>query len=238
MSMRVHLTWLIALLGIATVITLGVLFPFDRNYYFISLAVVVLAMLPFVAAFEGRKPEAREIVVIAVMTALAVSGRAAFFMIPQFKPGMAIVILAGVSLGKESGFIVGALHGFISNFLFGQGPWTPWQMFGYALCGFFAGVFFAKAAARRSGVGALLVPLVAYGAVSTFLIYGFLVDTASVLMWASDLNWASVSAIYLSGVIFNAIHALASAVFLTLLSTLIVEKLTRLKNRYGMLEPV
>ncbi|MDR2620061.1 MAG: ECF transporter S component [Propionibacteriaceae bacterium] len=238
-SVKTRLTWLFALVGIVAVITLGVLFPFDRNYYFIALAVITLSMLPFLAAFEGRKPEAREIVTIAVLTALAVAGRAAFFMLPQFKPGMAIVILAGVGLGRESGFVVGVLHGFISNFIFGQGPWTPWQMFSYALCGFLAGVFFSRSAERHSGFSSPLQKtlLIIYGALATFVIYGLLVDSASVLIWSSEFTWSAARAIYLSGIPFNAVHAFATAVFLTLLSTLIVERLTRLKTRYGLFQP-
>ncbi|MDR0836705.1 MAG: ECF transporter S component [Propionibacteriaceae bacterium] len=238
MGVEMRLTWVITLLGIPAALLAGVLFPFERNYYFISLVVVLLAMLPFFASFEGRKPQAREIVVVAVMTALAVSGRAAFFMIPQFKPGMAVVILSGVGLGRESGFVVGALTGFVSNFIFGQGPWTPWQMFAYGLSGFLAGVIFSGPAARNQGLGNLNIPVIIYGTLATFVIYGALVDTSSVLMWASDITWASISAIFISGLMFNALHAFASAVFLALLSTLVVEKLTRLKVRFGLFEPV
>ena len=92
-------------------------------------------MLPFFLVFENRRPQAREVVVIAVMAALAVAGRAAFFMLPQFKPTAAIVIIAGVGLGAEAGFLTGALAGFVSNFFFGQGPWTPWQMFAFGIPG-------------------------------------------------------------------------------------------------------
>ncbi|MDR0436620.1 MAG: ECF transporter S component [Propionibacteriaceae bacterium] len=241
MNPWVRLAWVLSLTGIPLVLLLGVLFPFERSYYFVAFAVILLAIVPFFAAFEGRKPAAREVVIIAVMTAIAVTGRAAFFMVPQFKPGVAVVILAGVGLGRESGFVVGALTGFVSNFIFGHGPWTPWQMFAYGLIGFLAGVFFSRGAAERNGLGrgsrSYKPWIIGYGTVATFVIYGLLVDTASVMMWASEFTWPAIFAIYLSGVPFNALHAFASAVFLTLLSTLIVEKLTRLKTRYGMFQP-
>ena len=83
-------------------------------------------MLPFFMVFEDRRPQAREVVIIAAMAGLGVAGRVAFFMVPQFKPAAAVVIISGVCLGGEAGFLTGALVGFVSNFFFGQGPWTPW----------------------------------------------------------------------------------------------------------------
>jgi energy-coupling factor transport system substrate-specific component len=118
-----------------------------NHYYIASLVILVLAMVPFAVSFEGRRPQARELVVIAVMVAITVCGRAAFFMVPQFKPVVALVIIAGAALGPQSGFICGALSGFVSNFIFGQGPWTPWQMFGFGLIGCLAGLVFGRLSA-------------------------------------------------------------------------------------------
>lgn len=79
---------------------------------------------------------------IAVLCALNIAGRAALFMLPEFKPVVALTILVGVSFGAESGFLVGAMTMLCSNMLFGQGPWTPWQMFAMGLIGFLGGVCF------------------------------------------------------------------------------------------------
>jgi len=73
-----------------------------------------------------------------------VLGRAAFFMVPQFKPILALVILAGLTLGSPAGFMTGAMTAFVSNFFFGQGPWTPWQMAALGLVGFLAGLLAEK----------------------------------------------------------------------------------------------
>lgn len=70
-------------------------------------------MIPFFMVFEKRKPQARELIIIATLSAIAVAGRAAFFMLPNFKPVCAIVIIAGVCFGAESGFLVGAVSGFV-----------------------------------------------------------------------------------------------------------------------------
>ena len=66
-------------------------------------------------------------------------------MLPQFKPVLALTIIAGVAFGGEVGFLVGAMTMLTSNMIFGQGPWTPWQMFAMGIIGFLAGVLFKKA---------------------------------------------------------------------------------------------
>ena len=68
---------------------------------------------------------------------------------PQFKPVVALVIIAGVCFGGETGFLVGAVTGFVSNFFFGQGPWTPWQMFALGIVGFIGGILFKKGFLRK-----------------------------------------------------------------------------------------
>ena len=114
----------------------------DRNYWFVSMSLIILAIWLFFSLFESRKPRAREIVPIAVMSAIAAIGRFAFAMLPQFKPVAAIVIITGMSFGPEAGFLTGAVSALVSNFFFGQGPWTPWQMFAFGVLGFLAGLLY------------------------------------------------------------------------------------------------
>ena len=138
-SARNRVMWLAVL--IAAPATLLVAWRFgNRKYYLSSLLLIVYAMLPFFVRFEHKKPQARELVTIAVMSAVAVASRAAFIMVPFFKPLTGIVMITGMALGPEAGFLTGAISGFVSNFIFGQGPWTPWQMFAFGVAGFLAGV--------------------------------------------------------------------------------------------------
>ena len=116
----------------------------DRKYYLCSLLLIIYSMIPFFLSFEKRKPQARELVSIAVMCAIAVVSRAAFMMLPHFKPMLGIIMITGMAFGAEAGFLTGALGAFVSNFLFGQGPWTPWQMFGYGIGGLLAGLLARK----------------------------------------------------------------------------------------------
>lgn len=158
---------------------LGGIFLDDRKYYFISLAVLVEVMAAFFILFEGRRPKSREIAVMAVICALGIAGRAAFFMLPQFKPVAALVIIAGMTLGGGSGFIVGAVTMLVSNMLFSQGPWTPWQMFAMGLVGLIAG---GLSGFLRGGKGRLCV----FGALVIIVVYGGLMNLSSALIWARE----------------------------------------------------
>ena len=167
MKKRTIFTAFLFLILVPATIIGGVVFLDDRKYYFISLLLVIYTMIPFFMSFEGRKPEAREIILIAVLTAIAVAGRAAFFMVPQFKPVIALIIIAGVCFGGEAGFLVGAMTALISNFFFGMGPFTPWQMFCLGLIGYLAGILAQKGVLKKTKAS-----LSIFGGLSTFIIYG------------------------------------------------------------------
>ena len=117
---------LVFLLLIPATLYLGTRLP-GRGYYITSTLIIMELMVPFFLAFEGRKPQARELVVVAVMAAIAISSRVAI-PIPHFKATFAVIILAGIAFGPETGFMVGAITAFASNFFYGQGSFTPWQI--------------------------------------------------------------------------------------------------------------
>lgn len=114
--------YLLMFLGVPLVVLLGTVVFADKQYAWISLAVAVLSCVPFFLSFERRDAAAKEMTILAVMVALSVAGRFMFSYLPHFKPVTAIVVLAGLYLGAESGFLCGALSAVISNFIFGQGP--------------------------------------------------------------------------------------------------------------------
>ncbi|MDO5305423.1 MAG: ECF transporter S component, partial [bacterium] len=190
-------TWFalaLMLLVVPLLLYLSVRFFHGRKYLICSLIVIVAAMLPFFMMFEGRKPKAREIMVISVLAAIGVAGRAAFFMVPSFKPVAAIVILTGVSFGGEAGFLVGCLIMMLSNMFMGQGPWTPWQMFSFGIIGFLAGILYQKGILK-----ARKRDLCIYGFLSVVLIYGGIMNPASILMSYGYITPTSLVAFYISG---------------------------------------
>lgn len=220
---------LFVLLAVPATVYAGMTVLKDEKYYFISLLIIAEAFIPFLAAFEGRKPQARELVTIAVLCALAVAGRVVFAPIAQIKPMLAIVIISGVCLGCETGFMVGAISAFVSNFFFGQGPWTPWQMLAFAIVGFFAGVIFAKAKKSK-----LLLCL--YGFFSSMILYSGLVNFSSVLLMKMPLTAEAVLSIYSAGLPFDLMHAVSTTVFLWPLANPMIEKIERVKTKYGIIK--
>ena len=227
-------TWFalaLMLLVVPLLLYLSVRFFHGRKYLICSLIVIVAAMLPFFMMFEGRKPKAREIMVISVLAAIGVAGRAAFFMVPSFKPVAAIVILTGVSFGGEAGFLVGCLIMMLSNMFMGQGPWTPWQMFSFGIIGFLAGILYQKGILK-----ARKRDLCIYGFLSVFLIYGGIMNPASILMSYGYITKSSLIAYYISGAPVDLVHAASTVIFLWLLSRPLLEKLERIKVKYGLIQ--
>ena len=159
------------------------------------------------------------------------AGRAAFFMLPQFKPIMALVIIAGVAFGGETGFLVGAMTMLASNVMFSQGPWTPWQMFCMGIIGFLAGVLFRKGWLRRSRTS-----LCVFGALSAIVIYGGIMNPASALMWTGEINRKIMMSYYISGLPMDCVHAAATWLFLWFAAEPMLEKLDRVKVKYGLCE--
>ena len=202
---------------------------FTQHYYGVSLIVAAIALGLFALDFERRRPRMRELVLVAVLVALAVASRAVFFMIPQVKPVMAVVIVAGIALGARNGFSIGALTALVSNFIFGQGPWTPWQMLAFGMIGCLAGLLFAPAHLPRNRW------LVAtFGGLATFILYGLIVDTSSVLLFTQNLSWQTAWPIYTAGVPFNAVFAASTFIFLVLFGPALEGALTRVRKKYGL----
>lgn len=213
-------------------IIFGIVVLDDRQYYLISLLILAVTILPFFLVFESRRPMARELVTIATLSAIAVAGRAAFFMLPQFKPVTAIVIITGVTLGPEAGFLVGAVSGFVSNFFFGQGPWTPWQMFCFGIIGFLAGILVQKRLLCHKRWALCL-----FGGAATLLIYGGIINIGSVTMFSGTFSWKALLAAYASGLPFDLVHAASTVIFLFFLANPMIEKIQRIQVKYGLLEP-
>lgn len=202
-----------------------------RRYLFVCLFLILYALLLFFLRFERRHPKAREIVLVAVLSALAVASRAAFFMIPQFKPMAAVVIIAGACFGAECGFLVGTLGAFASNMFFGQGPSTPWQMFGFGMVGLCAALLFHTGLFERKRV-----PLTFFGAFFTYFVYGTILNISHLLITNTPLTLSGLLAVFAAGFMFDLIHTAATAVFLFLIGEPLIFELERVKTKYGLLD--
>ena len=229
--MKQKLSSFICFLMIPLTVMIGYSYLQDKKYYFISFLLIIEALVAFFMLFENRKQKLSDMMMIAVMTAICTISRVAFYAIPEIKPMMAMVILSGIVFGKESGLMIGMLSAFISNMYFGQGPWTPWQMFATAFIGFLSGLVFYQKEVRRHS---LMVSV--WGFFVTLLLYGGLMNFYAVLSYTDTLTKEIVLSTYSLGLPFDLIHAASTFVFLILLTKGMIEKLERIRVKYGILE--
>lgn len=223
---RKILKYSITLLIIPLLIIGGVcLFP-DKSYAVVSLLLVLFACVPFFISFENKKSSSRTIVIIAVMTALSVAGRFIFSPIPFFKPVTALVIITAIYLGAEAGFLTGALSAVVSNFYFGQGPWTPFQMFAWGIVGFIAGLLSNQIIRSK-------IVMIIYALLSG-VVYSLILDVWTTVWADGFFNFSRFIAAVVSAAPVTAIYAASNVVFLLLLCKPIGKKLERVKIKYGL----
>ena len=224
---RTTISFAIYLVLIPLVIFIGVKLFADRRYNIISIIIAFLACVPFFIGFEKGKTGARELVVIAVMTAISVLGRLIFAPIPGFKPVTAVVIITGIAYGMQAGFLTGALSAIVSNIFYGQGPWTPFQMFVWGFLGLLAGLIFPR------GKKPNIIVLIVIGVIGGIL-FSVMMDIWSVLNIDGTWNWSRYLALVVSSLPFMAIYAVSNVVFLLLLTKPFLQKLNRVKDKYGL----
>lgn len=222
-------TLVIFLLTIPATLALGSQMP-GRWYYLTSTLIILQMLIPFFLSFEGSRPQARELVIMAVMSALAVAARVAI-PIPNFKAIYGVIMIAGIALGPEPGFLVGAVAAFASNMFLGQGFYTPWQMMAYGACGLILGFLFRKGKLPRKpllmGVMGFLVVL---------LFAGPLLDVCNVLMMPIAMNRQSILAMFGAGFAVNISQGISTFLVLFLLGKPLLGKLGRIQEKYGMEE--
>lgn len=220
-------TLVIYLIIIPAVVLAGVFLFKDRKYDIVALAIAFLACVPFFTSFEHGRAGARELVVIAVMTAISVLGRLIFAPLPGFKPVTAVVVITAIAFGPQAGFITGAMSAVVSNIFYGQGPWTPFQMFVWGFLGLLSGLIFKR------GQKPAAVLLILSGIVGGVL-FSVMMDVWSVLNIDGTWNTARYWALLASSLPFMAVYALSNVVFLLALTKPFLAKLNRVKTKYGL----
>ena len=200
----------------------GAIFFGEESYAVISVISAVLSVALFIAGYEREVIGSRRAVLAAVMTALSVAGR----FIPFFKPVTAVTTLSGVYLGGETGFLVGALSALLSNFYFGQGPWTPFQMLVWGITGLLAGYFSEKLKKSR-----ILTAI--FGAVSG-LFFSLVMDVWTVTWYNGGFDASLYGKAIITALPHTIMYVISNLVFLALLAKPIGSKLERIKVKYGV----
>lgn len=201
----------------------------DRHYMLLSLVLLAAALLPLFIRLERRPLESRELVLLAVLSAIAAVSRVPFAALPSVKPVSAIIILSAYVFGAEAGFIIGAVAALVSNIYFGQGPWTPWQMFAWGMVGLSAGwlrnAWWMK---KRSG-------MLIFGFLWGFL-FGWIMNIWYLISLPDAFSWGLVLSAYVSSFYFDLAHALSNVFFLAILAGGWTKVLQRFRKKYGLLQ--
>lgn len=218
----------IILLIIPLIIFIGVTVFADRSYLFIATAIAILAIVSVFLTFEKNATNTRRLVIIAVLIALTVVGRFIFAVLPGFKPVTAMVVISAIFFGSEAGFLVGSLSALISNIYFGQGPWTPFQMFSWGFLGFIAGLPYISARLKNSKTLLCIYGLLAGVA------YSLIMDVWTVISIDSGFNWTRYVTVVSLSASFMAVYAISNVIFLLITIKPIGNKLERIKKKYNI----
>ncbi len=200
----------------------------DDHYVLISLVLLGVAMFPFFARLERRQIEARELVLLAVLAAIAAIGRVPFAPLPSVQPTSFVIIVSALVFGAEAGFIIGAIAALVSNIFLGQGPWTPWQMFCWGMIGATAG------ALRNTWWMKRMFGKLSFGFVWGFL-FGWIMNIWYLINLPDALTWTLIALAYVNSVYFDLAHALSNVFFLAVFGAAWIKMMERIKKKYGLL---
>ncbi|HEY7950389.1 MAG TPA: prenyltransferase/squalene oxidase repeat-containing protein [Solirubrobacterales bacterium] len=195
-----------------------------------SFVILGAVLLGGFAWYERSRPPSQVVALVAALAALAIAGRIAFAAFPNVKPTTDIVVFAGYALGPAPGFAVGALAGLVSNFWFGQGPWTPWQMVGWGLCGVLGAAL--ALGARNAGRLALAATCGFAG-----IAYGVLLNFSIMATYGGDLSIQRFLVLETRAIPFDAAHAIGNVAFALLAGPAMVRMLTRFRERFQWRSP-
>lgn len=198
-----------------------------RQYWLLSLVFVALAMLPFFMKYEAKKMQSREVMMMVMLIAIAAVSRVPFAAIPSVLPMTFIIIVSALVFGAQSGFMIGALSAIVSNILIGQGPWTPWQMFGWGMIGCVAGLL-KDTWWMRTMWGKVIFGFVAG------ILFGWMMNLTSVIAIMADISWGAIMTIYAAGAVFDLLHACSNVVFILIFAKSWIRILERFKKKYGL----
>ena len=220
----VSVSILIVILLVASI----VLFQY-KAYLLLSFVIIGCIMLPMFARFEMREIGGREIVMLAMLAAIAAVGRVPFAGLPSVQPTTFVIIMVGLVFGAESGFLVGAVAAIVSNIFLGQGPWTPWQMYAWGMIGMTAGLL------RNTWWMSKLWGKCLFGFVWGYL-FGWFMNIWIVVGNLESFSWEFFVGIYVASIYFDLAHALSNVFFLLVFGVSWIRILERFKKKYGLFD--
>ncbi len=218
---------LIAVLLMAAFLVLILLLK-GQHYLLFSFMILICSILPAYWRFERETISTQTLMFIAVLIALGVAGRVPLASIPGVQAASFIIILSGISLGPELGFITGATTALVSNMFLGQGPWTPWQMVAWGLMGLTAGLL------SNTKLSHSLIFMIIFAFIWGFL-FGWIMDLWYALAYVSPITVKSFFLAYASSFLFDLNHAISNAVLIALFYKGWQKLFNRLVKKYRIL---
>jgi energy-coupling factor transport system substrate-specific component len=204
-------------------------FIVEQHYLIVSFLFMMFTFLPFIIRFERRKVAGRELVMLAVLAAIAAVSRVPFASIPSVQPTTFVIIVTGIAFGAESGFVVGALAALVSNLFLGQGPWTPWQMYAWGMIGLSAGLLRNTWMMKRS-YGRIMFGFM------TGILFGWVMNLWYFVSLGEQVELATIMTYYGASLYFDLAHALSNVFFLLIFASSWIKILQRFRKKYGLLE--
>lgn len=201
---------------------------FLDHYLLFSFIVLICTFIPFVVRFELKKLEGREVVLLAVLAAIAAVSRVPFSALPSVQPTTFVIIVSALVFGAESGFMIGATAALVSNLFLGQGPWTPWQMYAWGMIGLTAGLL------RNTWFMKRIWGQCIFG-FAVGIIFGWVMNAWFIFGVLDDLTWGKLLAYYGASMYFDLAHGVSNVFFLAVFSAGWVKILQRFKRKYGLL---
>lgn len=218
--------WIVVLLLSMTIIILGIIIANDRNYLLMGVLLAIVATSALFIKAEKSEVSVTRLVLLALFTALSVVGRIVFTAFPGFKPVAAIVMISGMYFGPAAGYLCGALSALLSNFYFGQGPWTPVQMFAWGIIGLYAGM---RAKQLKSSRGRLLI----MGAIAG-VVYSLILDIWQVMSLDQSFSFSRYVAVVGTSLPFLITYSVSNVVFLWILEKSLGKKIERILLKYDV----
>ena len=217
-------------IGIITAVIIIVLMVFSlsesmQNSLMIlcTLGVFVLLFISYFY-FEKSKLGTKEIAIIATLSAFTAMSRIVFAPIPNVKPVTFLVALSGFVFGPYEGFLIGSTSAFLSNIFFGQGPWTPWQMFSWGIIGAISGLWGKKK--EKVSVFKFSIACFAFG-----FMFDWIMNIWNIIGFVKPITVESVMLTYLASLTFDIMHGAASFVFSMIFYESFLQVLKRFKLR-------
>lgn len=164
----------------------------------------------------------KSIALVAVLTALSVTGRIVFAFIPNVQPTTTLLILVTLLMGMRYGTLHAILVMVASNLVLGLGIWTIPQIISYVVIVLITGLIIRPMFSK--------IPHVIMGLYAGFtgLLYGFVISLCQAPIYGLKYFWAY----YLTGLPFDFNHAIGNVGFYMVLAPILLPLLDKLLIKY------